>query len=70
VHGQEGSWSLAGATAVIRRSACFDTAFHARMPECCHIGSGVSVTAIRDGHSVDTSMGFTPLEGARRTTGR
>ncbi|MBP2328137.1 acetate kinase [Kibdelosporangium banguiense] len=30
---------------------------------CVHMGAGVSVTAIRDGHSVDTSMGFTPLEG-------
>ncbi len=30
----------------------------------CHIGNGVSVTAIRDGRSVDTSMGLTPLEGA------
>jgi acetate kinase len=29
-----------------------------------HIGSGVSVCAMRDGKSVDTSMGFTPLEGA------
>lgn len=29
-----------------------------------HIGNGVSVTAIKDGLSVDTSMGFTPLEGA------
>ena len=96
--------------------ACFDTAFHARLPwsaagyalprqwvrerglrrfgfhglsyahalrrtaelldvqpgdlrmVCCHIGSGVSVTAIRDGHSVDTSMGFTPLEGAVMST--
>lgn len=96
--------------------ACFDTAFHAAMPEpatryglprgwvrefglrrygfhglscahalrrcaalldvdpaglqvvCGHIGSGVSVTAIRDGHSVDTSMGFTPLEGAMMGT--
>jgi acetate kinase len=27
------------------------------------LGSGCSVTAIRNGHSVDTSMGFTPLEG-------
>jgi acetate kinase len=30
----------------------------------CHIGNGVSVTAVRDGQSVDTSMGFTPMEGA------
>lgn len=29
----------------------------------CHIGSGSSVTAIRNGRCVDTSMGFTPLEG-------
>ncbi len=29
----------------------------------CHLGSGSSVTAIKDGISVDTSMGFTPLEG-------
>ncbi|MBP3059473.1 acetate/propionate family kinase [Texas Phoenix palm phytoplasma] len=29
----------------------------------CHIGNGVSVTAIKDGKSIDTSMGFTPLEG-------
>ena len=29
----------------------------------CHIGNGSSVTAIKDGKCVDTSMGFTPLEG-------
>jgi acetate kinase len=29
----------------------------------CHLGSGASVCAIRDGVSVETSMGFTPLEG-------
>lgn len=28
-----------------------------------HIGNGASITAIKDGKSVDTSMGFTPLEG-------
>jgi acetate kinase len=28
-----------------------------------HLGNGASVTAVRDGQSVDTSMGFTPLEG-------
>jgi len=98
--------------------ACFDTAFHASLPEpartyavprewrevhgvrrygfhglscawslhraaaqlgrppqelqivVAHLGAGASVTAIRDGHSADTSMGFTPLEGlvmARRS---
>lgn len=29
----------------------------------CHLGSGVSITAIKNGKSIDTSMGFTPLEG-------
>jgi acetate kinase len=29
----------------------------------CHLGNGASVTAVRHGKSVDTSMGFTPLEG-------
>ena len=28
-----------------------------------HIGNGVSITAIENGKSVDTSMGFTPIEG-------
>jgi len=29
----------------------------------CHLGSGSSITAIKDGKAFDTSMGFTPLEG-------
>jgi acetate kinase len=29
----------------------------------CHLGNGASVTAIKNGKSIDTSMGFTPLEG-------
>jgi acetate kinase len=29
----------------------------------CHLGQGCSITAVRDGRSVDTSMGFTPLDG-------
>ena len=29
----------------------------------CHLGNGASVTAVRNGKSVDTSMGLTPLEG-------
>jgi acetate kinase len=90
---------------------CFDTAFHAGMPEAaatyalplewrkrwdlrrygfhglshayasrraaemvgrspqglrvvtCHLGAGASLAAVRDARSVDTTMGFTPLEG-------
>ena len=29
----------------------------------CHIGNGASVTAVKNGKSFDTSMGFTPLDG-------
>ena len=29
----------------------------------CHLGNGASITAIQNGKSVETSMGFTPLEG-------
>lgn len=91
--------------------ACFDTAFHSRMPAAastyaipelwreryglkrygfhgfshayasrraaemlhralnelkvvtCHLGAGASLAAVRNGRSVDTTMGFTPLEG-------
>jgi len=94
-----------------KQVACFDTAFHATLPETaymyalpyelyekyrirrygfhgtshryvarraaalmgrdkyginvitCHLGNGCSITAVREGRSVDTSMGLTPLEG-------
>ena len=29
----------------------------------CHLGNGASITAIKDGKSLDTSMGLTPVEG-------
>lgn len=91
----------------VPRVACFDTAFHSRMPleaitypvparwreqygvrrygfhglshayaarraaeltgarrvVTAHLGSGASLAAVRDGVSIDTTMGFTPLEG-------
>jgi len=34
----------------------------------CHLGGGCSITAVLDGRSVDTSMGFTPLEGVPMAT--
>jgi acetate kinase len=86
--------------------ACFDTAFHARLPAeaatyavparwrdwgarrygfhglshayasrraaeltgarqmvTCHLGAGASLAAVEDGVSIDTTMGFTPMEG-------
>ncbi len=34
----------------------------------CHLGGGCSITAVRDGRSVDTTMGFSPLEGVPMAT--
>ena len=34
----------------------------------CHLGGGCSVTGVRGGRSVDTTMGFSPLEGPPMTT--
>jgi len=30
----------------------------------CHLGNGSSICAVRDGKSIDTSMGFTPMQGS------
>jgi acetate kinase len=105
---------IAGARELLPRIpavACFDTAFHSRMPAAastyaipdewrerygikrygfhgfshsyaarraaemlgrsphelrvvtCHLGAGASLAAVRGGRSMDTTMGFTPLEG-------
>ena len=103
--------ALAGTSSGTPVVACFDTAFHAHMPEAaaryaipaewrqrwgirrfgfhglshayaarrtaelmhlpvaelrivtCHLGAGASLAAVQGGRSVDTTMGFTPLEG-------
>jgi acetate kinase len=34
----------------------------------CHLGAGASLCAVLDGRSVDTTMGFTPLEGLAMAT--
>lgn len=34
----------------------------------CHLGSGASVTAVRNGQSIDTTMGYSPLEGVIMST--
>jgi acetate kinase len=34
----------------------------------CHLGSGASLAAVRHGRSVDTTMGFTPLDGLAMAT--
>ena len=103
--------AVRGAYLHLPEVACFDTAFHARMPAAaatyaiprewteqfgvrrygfhglshayasrraadllgaelldlrmvtCHLGAGASLAAVKDGCSVDTTMGYTPLEG-------
>jgi len=106
LHQEKSLAALAAVSAVlpgVPAVACFDTAFHATIPEAaatyalpedwrrrwalrrygfhglshawiartvtaprvvsCHLGAGASLCAIRHGRSVDTTMGFTPLEG-------
>jgi acetate kinase len=46
----------------VRRSGELQGAVPRRLV-VCHLGAGCSVTAVADGRSVDTSMGFSPLEG-------
>jgi len=46
----------------------FELEPQARKVISCHLGSGSSITAIVDGNSFDTSMGFTPMEGLVMTT--
>ena len=41
---------------------------HCRRLVVCHLGSGCSVSAVLDGRSVDTTMGFTPLDGVPMAT--
>ncbi len=61
-HGTSCAWSLAAVAAYIGRPAQGLNLIVA------HLGAGASVTAIRAGQSVDTSMGLTPLEGVMMQT--
>lgn len=47
----------------IRAAAMLDKPLDQLRVIVCHIGNGASLCAIKDGKSVDTSMGFTPLAG-------
>ncbi|MCK5850453.1 MAG: acetate kinase [Kiritimatiellae bacterium] len=49
---------------VARRAACLmDKNKYDIDVITCHLGNGSSIAAVKEGRSVDTSMGFTPLEG-------
>ena len=60
-HGLSVEWST-------QRAAELLGAEDARRLVVCHLGGGSSVTAVRNGRSVDTTMGFTPLEGVPMAT--
>jgi acetate kinase len=53
-HGLSHSWAA-------RRAA--ELAPDGRRVVSCHLGAGASLAAVLDGRSVDTTMGFTPLDG-------
>jgi acetate kinase len=47
----------------IKAAKNLETSLHRLNIISCHLGNGASVCAIQRGHSIDTSMGFSPLEG-------
>jgi acetate kinase len=61
-HGLSVAWSAERAPKVVGRSPA------PLRQVVCHLGGGSSVTALVDGRSVDTTMGFTPLEGVPMAT--
>jgi acetate kinase len=60
-HGLNLSWCAGRAVELLGAQA-------ARRLVVCHLGSGCSVTAVQDGRSRDTTMGFTPLDGVPMAT--
>jgi acetate kinase len=61
-HGLSVAWSVQRAPALTGRPQA------PLRQVVCHLGGGSSVTAVVDGRSVDTTMGFTPLEGVPMAT--
>jgi len=60
-HGLNVAWCHEQATRILGAGRC-------RRLVVCHLGSGCSVSAVLNGRSVDTTMGFTPLEGVPMAT--
>jgi len=60
-HGLNVAWCHEQAARILGPSHC-------RRLVVCHLGSGCSVSAVLDGRSVDTTMGFTPLDGVPMAT--
>jgi acetate kinase len=59
-HGLSVEWSVERAAVLLGRAGLRIIV--------CHLGGGCSVTAVSDGRSVDTTMGFSPLEGVPMNT--
>lgn len=58
-----GFHGLSHAYAARRASAVLGRQVEGLRVVTCHLGAGASLCAVRDGRSLDTTMGFTPLEG-------
>lgn len=58
-----GFHGLSHAYVARRAPAMLDRPIEGLRVVSCHLGAGASLCAIADGRSVDTTMGFTPLEG-------
>lgn len=56
-HGLAHAWNARRAAELVRRDPS------GLRVVSCHLGGGASLAAVADGRSVDTTMGFTPLEG-------
>jgi acetate kinase len=58
-----GFHGLSHAYAARRAAELLDRPFESLRIVSCHLGAGASLAAVSGGRSVDTTMGFTPLEG-------
>lgn len=58
-----GFHGLSHAYAARRAAEMIDRSIEELRIVTCHLGAGASLAAVREGASVDTTMGFTPLEG-------
>jgi len=58
-----GFHGLSHAYAARRATELMNPSAEARRIVTCHLGAGASLAAVVDGRSIDTTMGFTPLEG-------
>jgi acetate kinase len=58
-----GFHGLSHSSAVRRAADLLDRPLDSLRLVSCHLGAGASLAAVRDGRSVDTTMGFTPLAG-------